>query len=123
MTTSHFETLKSVTCVRRDMEVVRAFLALLVGGLSGLGVYESPRGIHTILAEGQERTPVVGDYVTFYDRTCASPAPIVLSSQVQCFGGSIRSWHSYEYHKFYGEHQWTCGSALHCYAEVVATYS
>lgn len=70
----------------------------------------------------KERTPVVGDYVTYYDRTCASVAPATGDSSYQCFGGYIRSWHYNEYHTFFGEHSWTCLSALHCSATVRATY-
>lgn len=37
------------------------------------------------------------DYVTWYDRTCQSPTPYITGAT--CIGGSVRSWHEYEYQK------------------------
>lgn len=71
----------------------------------------------------QEQTPVVGDFVVWYERVCTSNTPYTSETSVTCLGGQRRSWHAGITHFWQGEGQtslciptrcgWTVATSFH----------
>lgn len=64
-------------------------------------------GVMTQEIRIQERTPIIGDYITWYDRVCTNTFPQSDSTRATCAGGSLRDWHAGTSHKWIAEAQQT----------------
>lgn len=72
-------------------------------------------GLTTMEIRIQEPIPVLGDYVTWYDRVCTNGiVPQTDLTPAQCAGGQVRDWHTGLTHKWSAEAQQAECIPLYC---------